>query len=268
MKMYLLIPVAVLALFSCSKPAEMQIQQKAGVAVRTALAGHTGTSLLSGAAVTDLYVNYIYSTGYGVATVHFTNNTASTELFTIQLKSSSSGSSLLGWQTVNVGAGSNISVSFDVPLITSGTLTATVMEDTNSFSASCGIYNATTSPANPTYRATALSSNPVLTLKYDYDPISMFRYYTPELVWTSFSNVNPNVPETIYAAIKYSPHNGSCLYPQSASNLVQNNKIIFNPVSDQDYLCKPSYVDYVWDRKPFNPDTVGTARWIRVDFPW
>lgn len=266
MKMYLFIPAVILALFSCSKPAEMEIQKKADMPVQTELTRQTGGNLLLDAEVTDFYVNYLYTTGSGVATVHFTNNTANTALFQVEVKTGSS-STPLGWQTVNVSANSGVYVSFSISL-TSGTLTAKVTKGTTSFSTSCTIYNATTNPANPTYKATALASNPVMTLKYYSNPTTMYKYYTPELTWTSFSNVIPNTSDLIYAAVKYPSAGGSCLYPQSLSNDVRINKITFNTVNNETYLCKPAYVDYVWDKKPFNPDTVSLGRWNRMYIPW
>ncbi|MCW3466190.1 hypothetical protein [Chitinophaga nivalis] len=264
MKKVRLIPVIALAICSCSKPAQME----ADVSAQTAFTKQDGVSLLMNSEITDFYLDYTSSTGYGSATVHFTNNTFNAEIFQIELKSG--GSSSLGWKTANVSANSGVYVTFNVsPALTSGTLTAKVTKSgsTTSASTSVTIYNATTNPGNPVYKATALASNPVMNLKYYYNPTNQWKYYTPELEWTSFSNVVPNTTDKIYAAIKYPSMGGSCLYPEYKDNDVKINKLSFNSVSNENYICKPAYLDYVWDKKPFRTDTVSNGRWIRVYFP-
>ncbi len=263
MKRFLFIPCIVLVMFSCSKSAEMKVQTKTATTAHTELATQALASL-PGGPVIDFYLDYLYTTGAGIATVHFTNNTDTAAFFTIELRK---GTTLLGSRTANVGANTGVYISFQVS-ITSGSLTAKVIKGTSSFSTSCTVYDATTNPANPTYKATALASTPVLSLNYYRNPVTLYKYYTPELTWTSFSNVVPSSSDMIYASVKYPTPMGSCLYPQSGSNDVKVNKITFNAVSNENYICQPAYVDYVWSNKPFNPDTVSHGRWIRVYIPW
>lgn len=262
MKMYRIIPAIVLLLFSCSKSAQIEVPD---ADTQTGLTKPAGATLLDEPEVTDFYLDYNYAIGHGFATVHFTNNTYITALFTVEL---SKGSSFLGSQTVNLSPDAGIYVSFELPMITSGTLTAKITRGTTSFSTSCSIYDASASSGFPHYRATALSSNPVLNLNYYYNPTNMYKYYTPELVWTSFSNVIPNSRDSIYAAIKYPPIGGSCIFPEYHGNMVINSKINFNSLSNEHYLCMPMYVDYVWDHNQFNQDTVSAGRWTRVNIPW
>ncbi|RAJ87261.1 hypothetical protein CLV59_10110 [Chitinophaga dinghuensis] len=233
MKSYLFFPCIVLMLFSCSKPADMQVEKKAVMTTQTELTRQTSANSPTGPAVTDFYLDYLYTTGSGIATIHFTNNTDTLAFFTIELRS---GTSLLGMRTANVSANSGIYISFQLSL-TSGTLNAKVMKGSSSYTASCTIYNATTNPVNPTYKATALASTPQLSLTYYRNPVTMVKYYTPELTWTSFSNVIPTGSDYIYAAVKYPTGGGSCLYPESRSNDVKVNKISFNGVSNEIYIC-------------------------------
>ncbi|MBC9934878.1 hypothetical protein [Chitinophaga qingshengii] len=236
----------------------MEVQKKADPPARVELINQPA---LLNTEITDFYLDYTYTTGYGVATVHFTNNTDNAALFQIELKS---GSSTLGWQTANVSANSGVYIGFTVS-VTSGTLTAKVTKGTTTVSTSCSIYNATTNPSNPTYKATALATNPVFTLKYYTNPTNMWKYCTPELTWTAFSNVIPNTSDMIYAAVRYPSTGGSCLYPQYLSNDVRIEKISFNSVSNEIYICKPDWVEYTWSKKQFTTDT---AKWTRVYISW
>jgi hypothetical protein len=266
MKMYLFISGIVLTLFSCGKPATMEVQKKEDMAAQHVLSKQAGINLLFDDDIRNFYIDYHYAIGSGSVTVFFTNNTLGTALFTVEVKEGNG--YVIGTQTANMSPNSGIYFSFST-LATSGTLTAKVTTGAKSYSTSCTIYNATTTPGSLVYKATALSSTPVLALNYHYEPANLFKYYAPALVWTSFSNVVPNSPDLLYGAIRY-PFNGgsTCLFAENHSNYVTNNRMNFNSLDNSNYLCMPTAIDYVWDKNPFNPDTVSASRWIRVNISW
>jgi len=265
MKKWFISLSTIVLLFSCSKPSEIKVQKKEDlIQAKKELNKIPVGSLLTDPEVLSLYIDYHFSIGTGYAIVSFFN-AGDSATFDVELKINDASYSS---QSVAVNGNSAITVTFNLWLITTGKLTTVVKKGTKSFSTSCSIYNATTSPSNPTYKGSAISVEPALSIYKYKNPTSGIVFCTPQLKWTSWINNIPN-NETIYAAIKY-VYNSSptpACYPDIyyGQNSVRINQINFQDANNQNNFCKlPEYVDYVWDRKPFTGDTVSVSRWKRI----
>lgn len=266
MKKWFIFLSTIVLLFSCSKPSDINVQKKEDlIQAKKELNKIPFGSLLTDPEVLSLFIDYHFSIGTGYAIISFLN-AGDSATFDVELKINDASYSS---QSVAVNGNSGITVTFNLWLMTSGKLTTVVKKGTKSFSASCSIYDATTNPSNPIYKGSAISTPPVMTILSYTNPTSGIKFRTPQLKWTSWPTSSSS--ETIYAAMKYVyPYQDPTVPPcytntYYGSNNVVNNQIDFTSVNNQSNFCVyPTYIDYVWERKYFDADTVSFSRWQRV----
>lgn len=230
--------------------------------------GRKSMSTLLTEGIDNVYVEYNYSDGAGggYLSVTFTSTLDYGEFFTVSVNQPYAQS-----QIVPTGPGQTLTVTFFMGLLSSGTIVnANVSYPGGSASANCRVYNATVDPFNTDYRSTVLMTDPSLTIVTTVNPPypagDGWTWYTPTVSWTTYPGAAPPNESNIYVGLKFQNAPGICFKAsRGMDSFIKSHSITFPSYNNQNNLCEqPFYIDFAWDRKPFDIDTVSPSRLTRV----